>query len=385
MTSRPIERVLTEILTSLREEVADESGLRRDETAPATSQPPSGHFPFSVAWGSRWLALIPLLVIVGAVGLLKIFNPRVLLAGVWFGATVAVAVSAATFWLIKCSQPTIIAVWNRFLFGPQTSIIAACDDAPDTKDRGAVQLGWARALGLSIPASAFAVAALAGWLGFFEPSYSTAIGETRTFRLPDGSDVTLNTQSRLRWTASGANRRVELLEGEALFNIAKIPGRPFQITIGRSAIRDIGTSLDVYLKHDGSVVVTVLSGVVMVEGSPEAGWQRRVSANQRIEYTPAGVTRDVQAVDALEKITWRDGFIMTSGEPLSVLLPELNRYSSKPIVSKDPRLNARDIAGAFRVDDIPVALSRLEILLPIVVTQTDDSYVLKYRADSLQR
>jgi ferric-dicitrate binding protein FerR (iron transport regulator) len=119
----------------------------------------------------------------------------------------------------------------------------------------------------------------------------------------------------------------------------------------------------------------------VVEGSQQPGWQRRVSADERIEYTPAAVTHDVQQVDALEKVAWPDGVTKTSSEPLSALVSELNRYTSKPIVVEDRKLSEESIVGAFGIDAIPLALSRLQKILPIAVTQTDDSYVLKYRSD----
>lgn len=93
--------------------------------------------------------------------------------------------------------------------------------------------------------------------------YVTETGEQRTVTLVDGSVVQLNSRSRLRVSFSEQVRRVELLDGQALFEVAKNPARPFVVESGKTSVQAVGTQFDVYRKSTGTVV-TVLEGRVAV-------------------------------------------------------------------------------------------------------------------------
>ncbi len=66
-------------------------------------------------------------------------------------------------------------------------------------------------------------------------------------------------QSRLRVSFSEQIRTVELIDGQALFEVAKNPARPFVVVSGKTSVRAVGTQFDVYRKSAGTVV-TVLEG-----------------------------------------------------------------------------------------------------------------------------
>ena len=247
---------------------------------------------------------------------------------------------------------------------------------------------------LSGIAAAVLVTALAGWLVLLWPvaellthSYATATGEVRNITLPDGSVVYLNTQTRLRWIGTQHDRRAWLQSGEALFDVVRDPLRPFRIALDRGEIRVLGTRFDVYRKSSGNVVVTVLNGTVAVEGGLSADarpmWQLQLQANDQIEYTPSGVLPQVRSTVARNAVKWREGFLETEGEPLSTVVGELRRYTTKSIVIADPRLGAVHIGGLFSVRDVPFALSRLEKVGPISVTRTDNAFILSYRPETL--
>ena len=239
-----------------------------------------------------------------------------------------------------------------------------------------------------------AVAALGVWFSvpavreFATQTYATGTGEARTVVLKDGSVAHLNTQSRIRWIGSGKDRSVALEKGEVLFEVAHDPTRPFRVTVGNSEIRDLATEFDVYRKSNGSVVVTVLSGQVAIKdlatGSAQPAWTERfLRPNEQIEYTQASLIADVHAVAAPKSVRWREGLLETEGQSFATVVNELNRYTSKPILVADPRLESADIniGGTLGIHDVPAALERIERLGPIVVTDTGDSYVLTYKGE----
>jgi transmembrane sensor len=106
--------------------------------------------------------------------------------------------------------------------------------------------------------------------------------------------------------------------------------------------------------------------------------------NQQLEYTQANLISDVHTVSAAAAVRWREGLLVTEHQPFTTVVSELNRYTSKPILMADPRLQSADIelGGTLGIQDVPAALERIQHLGPIVVTDTGDSYVLTYKADA---
>lgn len=109
-------------------------------------------------------------------------------------------------------------------------------------------------------------------LGFFGWFFSQQVGgekylsqnEVRTVELPDGSKVTLNHTSKLKYSKEfGEINREVFLEGEAYFEVAKDPSKPFLINASNSVIEVLGTSFNVNAYKDNpEVEVVVNSGVV---------------------------------------------------------------------------------------------------------------------------
>ena len=111
---------------------------------------------------------------------------------------------------------------------------------------------------------------LAGALALLQPSdepISTAVGEQRSITLADGSLIKLNTRTTIRHRFDESTRRVELIEGEALFDVARDEQRPFIVTAGATEVRVLGTSFNVYKQSDLEATVSVLEGRVTVRAT----------------------------------------------------------------------------------------------------------------------
>jgi transmembrane sensor len=246
-------------------------------------------------------------------------------------------------------------------------------------------------------ACAFAVALFAFGIWSNSPAlresitqtYTTGTNETRTVVLKDGTVAHLNTRSRIRWIGSGRDRRVLLERGEVLFDVSHDATRPFHVIVGSSDIQDLATQFDVYRKSNGSVVVTVISGQVAVKelvakGAQPAWNERSLRPNQQLEYSPASLIADVHAVSAAKAVRWREGVLETEGLTFDTVVNELNRYSNKQLLIADPRLSTfgSGIGGTLPIHDVYKALERIQLLAPVVVTDTGDSFVLSYKGDA---
>ena len=94
---------------------------------------------------------------------------------------------------------------------------------------------------LLLGAAAAAVLATALWWRSEQyPLYATDIGERRSLTLADGSTVDLNARASIRIEFSKSERRVELLNGQVLFQVAQDPRRPFIVRSGNATVRVIG-------------------------------------------------------------------------------------------------------------------------------------------------
>ena len=91
--------------------------------------------------------------------------------------------------------------------------------------------------------------------------FLTQVGEQKTIALSDGSTVILNTDSVLDIELTENSRIMRLTQGEAHFDVAPNPDRPFLVYAGDGIVKAVGTAFTVYLRKK-AVEVTVSEGVV---------------------------------------------------------------------------------------------------------------------------
>ena len=115
-------------------------------------------------------------------------------------------------------------------------------------------IGWVlkRPFVLGLATASLAVIVIGGWMLDQRPTYRTALGEQRLVTLADGSRLRLNTDSAVRVRLGSGLRRVELLRGEAFFEVAHDAARPFIVSADGARVRAVGTKFDV--RREGGCV-----------------------------------------------------------------------------------------------------------------------------------
>ncbi len=227
--------------------------------------------------------------------------------------------------------------------------------------------------------------------GLFGTTHTTGTGETSTVKFSEGSVAYLNTRTHLRWLGTGDERRVELISGEALFDVVHDESRPFSVVLDGSEIRVLGTRFNVYRKDTGDVIVTVLEGTVEVrgfgQGAARPEWVRRVTANEQIAYRSIGLVGEPHATNALLAVTWRSGVFQLpeEGASLASVVDELTRYTDERILISDPSISGITVGGAFNVRDVKKALRRLQTVAPIEVHESEGLYTLASRTPATER
>jgi transmembrane sensor len=184
--------------------------------------------------------------------------------------------------------------------------------------------------------------------------FSTGKGETKVIALKDGSVVTLNTASEIQVNYSDALRSVELISGEALFDVAKNRARPFVVTAGDTSVRVVGTSFTVRHLDATPVQVLVREGIVDVFKSATGTAPVRITANDMAVAPADGdaiAASTVPAAQVHRQLAWQSGQLAFEGETLSQAVQEFSRYSDTRIVIDDPVLAKEEIAGLFKATD----------------------------------
>ena len=192
--------------------------------------------------------------------------------------------------------------------------------------------------------------------------FTTAVGERQTVKLPDGSELTLNTDTVVRTRADGSRRLVYLDKGQAYFKVAKDARHPFVVCAAGRTITALGTVFDVRVDH-GIFKVTLVEGKVRVEApavtNRVAGDATSKPAIQATEMTPGsellapanGEWRLIQA-NAVAETSWTRGQLIFDNTPLKDVVAELNRYSRTQIVVPSEDLQNTPISGNFKPGDV---------------------------------
>ncbi|MEG3192616.1 FecR domain-containing protein, partial [Lysobacter sp. D1-1-M9] len=191
--------------------------------------------------------------------------------------------------------------------------------------------------------------------------YATAVGEQRGVTLADGTEVLLDTDSRLTARFSDGARRIELQHGRAQFVVASDPQRPFTVEAGAATIRDIGTTFQVGRRGD-AVEVGLLEGAVIVTAAGRSGASQRstLAPGQQVTVDAAGNVQARRALDLAVAEAWPRGDLVFKNRRLDMLLAEMNRYTEAQLRLADPRLGDTTVSGVFHIHDQPALIAALE-------------------------
>ncbi|HTK34718.1 MAG TPA: FecR domain-containing protein [Caulobacteraceae bacterium] len=207
--------------------------------------------------------------------------------------------------------------------------------------------------------------------------FQTAKGETRTVNLADGSHIVLNSGSRLSVRLERKGRYVELAEGEAAFDVAKDPARPFLIAAGERDIRVVGTEFDV-LRHEGRLRVTVRRGIVAVQSPEGPSAPVLLKVGDQFERKTGDRTSFVRHVDPDAAFAWRAGELVYLDEPLDGVVADLNRYFTTPVRVVGPAADLR-FSGVLKIDKEEDVVRRLQGFLQVAVDRRPDGFTLRSR------
>lgn len=244
---------------------------------------------------------------------------------------------------------TADAVWNRI----STSINTSEKVSDPIQRRGL--------LVRMIPYVAAAAVALLLFIFQFGDGYNTTIrvplAKVDNIELPDGSKVTVNAQSTVKYNTESWNedRRV-LLQGEAFFDVKK--GSKFIVETGAGSIEVLGTSFNVYERKD-MLSVQCETGRVMVRAD---GKQTILTPQQAVTVVDGFHDFKERVNETNKRSTWRSGLFVYESRPLGEVAAELERQFDVRI-QLDNEMKARLYNGSFMRSDLNDALT--EVFYPL--------------------
>ena len=241
------------------------------------------------------------------------------------------------------------------------------------------------AIAATVLVSLSLLAGALGWLAVRYPNYSTRTGERRTITLQDGSVVELNAATRIEVRFNASMRLIKLIEGQALFQVAYNPRRPFVVTSDNVVARALGTQFDVN-RIDGETIVTVVDGRVAVTPPPDPAPRALPAAQSDGVVLAAGdqvamaphIAPARKRADPASTTAWTAGKWIFEDTPLSEVIRDFNRYSERPLSVNDPALSALHVTGTFNINESRQIIRFLSLRFGLVVHDTEQGITLSY-------
>ena len=201
-------------------------------------------------------------------------------------------------------------------------------------------------------------------------TYETGIAETRIVTLTDNSRVTLDaaTQLIVRYTADA--RDIELLAGQAFFDVAKDRSRPFRVRAGAQRVLATGTEFNVSM-IGREVRVTLVEGEVVVTGErPDAedgpvAPPVKLRQGEQLVVPDAGSPGIKTNADMEKASAWRNGKVILDGDTLAEAVEQMNRYSRIRLSIASDGLEQYRISGVFHAGDTDAFVDAVEAYLPV--------------------
>ncbi|MBR0662837.1 DUF4880 domain-containing protein [Roseomonas hellenica] len=232
--------------------------------------------------------------------------------------------------------------------------------APRRQDgRAAPRRRLLAGLAFGTAAACLAVAVLPDAVLRLRADEATGTGESRRVTLADGTVIHLAPRSAIATHYTAAARRVVLLAGEAFFEVAPAPDRPFTASAEGLDVRVIGTAFDLRLAGDQLEVAVQHGRVRLVYDRATPPLEADLAAGERMRVALGGGAATRGWLPPAEVAGWRDGVLFVQDTTVAEVVEVLRRYHAGWVLLRDERLAARRVTGLYDLRDIGRALRAL--------------------------
>ena len=189
------------------------------------------------------------------------------------------------------------------------------------------------------------------------------LGSRISFSLPDGTEGWLNSGSSLEYKIPFNNNRQVAISGEAWFDVAHDAGHPFEIAVGDSKVKVLGTkfNLEAYPEED-HIEVALEEGKVEFS-TPGLQLDIEMKPDERLVLHDGEIT--INITDASKFAGWKEGKLIFRGDPMSEVARRMGRWYNVSVEVADKELEGYTIHGTFQDDSLEEVLRYLSMTSPI--------------------
>lgn len=234
-----------------------------------------------------------------------------------------------------------------------------------------------------------------------EMIYETGYGQVESIRLDDGSKVTLNANSTLRWDEKWKEngiRRV-ILTGEAYFDVENVglsgtsEKMGFEVVTKDLIIDVVGTSFNVKSRDEKTAVFLdegevhlnlrkekdLLEKQIEAKGSDERKEKIIMQAGESVSYSIRTQELERAMGDLYGYASWTIGTFVFSESSVSKILRSLEDIYGKQFEVLHPELLERELTTALPYSDWPIVKSALELLLKAELVEKDGRVIVEHK------
>lgn len=179
--------------------------------------------------------------------------------------------------------------------------------------------------------------------------------------LPDGTHVWLNAASSFRYPTSfpaSGRREVELIYGEAYFEVSPDADQPFTVSSGRQQLEVLGTDFNISAyTEDALVKTTLLEGKVKIKDRLSKE-EAQLRPGQQALLSGTGI--QVKTLDEVNMDLWKDGKFTFNNERMLSVMQQIARWYKVKVVFQDPVQDVRLNGSVSRFEHLSTLLSKLE-------------------------
>lgn len=211
-------------------------------------------------------------------------------------------------------------------------------------------------------------------------SYATPVGGRETIRLADGTTIELNTNTIVRTAFSEKRRTVELVRGEAFFQVRHDEQRPFILRAANHRVIDLGTKF--LAREDGTrLKVVLIEGSAKVETGTDTNNAKSALLKPGDEAVATAdslhITR--KSDKQLEsELGWQRGVLVFQRATLVEVAKEYNRYNSRKVVIADAKAGARLITATLPTNDVAGFARMAKNFLGLHVEEREGEIVISH-------
>jgi transmembrane sensor len=199
----------------------------------------------------------------------------------------------------------------------------------------------------------------------------TRTAELRSVRLPDGSRAALGPETRLEIDFSERTRSLRMADGEAYFEVVHSAKRPFSVSTPAGRFIAVGTAFSVHTTGN-RVAVSVTEGTVRFEPLDGADAASPVIVSAGHRFIRDRARTDVEPlISVADAVAWQHGRLEYQGEPLRVVISDINRYLSVKLSIADPTLGELRYTGTVFPDALDAWVASIEGVFPVRIETTD--------------